>query len=67
MEQHDRSAEARLVGDLAAATTLALAGFIGLLLFDDDVADLSAGIVVGFVLWSLAAAVIVRAALVRLW
>jgi hypothetical protein len=53
-------------GDVAAAGTLVVAGLLALAVLDDS-ASPSGGDLVSFVLWSLAAAVVVRALVARLW
>jgi hypothetical protein len=66
MDDTQKAASARTAGDAGAVATLVIAGFAGLKLLDDSSTP-TGGDLVAWILWSLAAALLVRTFLTRLW
>jgi hypothetical protein len=66
MDESQKPASARKAGDVGAAATLVIAGFAGLKLLDDSSSP-TGGDLVAWILWSLAAALLVRTLLTHLW
>jgi hypothetical protein len=66
MNEIDRASSGRKAGDVGAAGTLAIAGFAGLKLLDDSSTP-TGGDLVAWILWSLAAALVVRTLLIHFW